>query len=247
MRENAPRFNDYEQGPDFDRARSQIATPFQQCVIALDVAAVNQVYNLSGDFLYVDSGSTGSVTLELNNQYNDASAAFTAGAGFGIAALFKQVKLSWSAQAGKFIKLMYSTGDRVVPTNSTAITGNIGVYPTSAASYGAAYKSNTAMVANTPDTVFTPGANANGAIVWAAEFCSITTGSDPRLGYVAKNAAPATVLDGDLILLPTGSVGTAFAGSLKNPIKIAAGKGLYYITTGGDGAGTLRQVQYSLL
>jgi hypothetical protein len=118
-------FKDYERGPSFDRARSQIATPFQYLDIDLDTATSNQIVNVSGDFLYVDAASTGAVTLELNNQYNDPSAPFYAQPGFGLAALFKQLKLSWSAQPGKFIRLMYSTGDRVVPTNSTTINGTV--------------------------------------------------------------------------------------------------------------------------
>lgn len=113
----------FEQGPSFDRARSQIATPFQYIDIALDAAASNQIVNVAGDFLYVDAGSTGAVTLELNNQYNDPSAPFYVQPGFGLAALFKQLKLSWVSQPGKFVRLMYSTGDRVVPTNSTTVNG----------------------------------------------------------------------------------------------------------------------------
>lgn len=125
MRDKQRQFNNWENGPDFDRARTQIATPFQYVDIALDVATVNQIVNISGDFLYVDASSTGSVTLELNNQYNDASAPFYASPGFGLNALFKQVKLSWVAQAGKKVRIMYSTGDKVVPTNSTTINGYV--------------------------------------------------------------------------------------------------------------------------
>lgn len=125
MRDKQRQFNTWENGPDFDRARTQIATPFQYIDIALDVLSVNQLYNISGDFLYVDASSTGSVTLELNNQYNDASAPFYASPGFGLNALFKQVKLSWVAQAGKKVRIMYSTGDKVVPTNSTTVNGYV--------------------------------------------------------------------------------------------------------------------------
>lgn len=125
MRDKQRQFNTWENGPDFDRARTQIATPFQYVDIKLDVATVNQIVNISGDFLYVDASSTGSVTLELNNQYNDASAPFYASAGFGLNALFKQVKLSWVAQAGKKVRIMYSTGDKVVPTNSTTVNGYV--------------------------------------------------------------------------------------------------------------------------
>lgn len=125
MREKQRQFNNWENGPDFDRARTQIATPFQYIDIALDVLTVNKIFNISGDFLYLDASSTGVVTLELNNQYNDASAPFLASPGFGLNALFKQVKFSWVAQPGKKVRVMYSTGDRVVPTNSTTINGYV--------------------------------------------------------------------------------------------------------------------------
>jgi hypothetical protein len=125
MREQQRQFNTWENGPDFERARTQIATPFQYVDIALDVATSNQIFNISGDFIYVDASSTGVVTLELNNQYNDASAPFQASPGFGLNALFKQVKLSWAAQVGKKVRILYSTGDKVVPTNSTTINGYV--------------------------------------------------------------------------------------------------------------------------
>lgn len=120
-----PNFNGYESGVDFDRARSQIATPFLYVDIALDTQTSNSILNISGDFLYLDSASTGSVTIELNNQYSDKEAPFYASAGFGINATFKQLKLSWVAQPGKFVRFIYSTGDRVVPTNSVSIGGTV--------------------------------------------------------------------------------------------------------------------------
>lgn len=119
------RFNGMEQGPDFDRALELIATPFQYVDIALDTAATNQIFDVSGDFLYFDTVTNGSATLELNNQYNDPAAPFSVQAGFAINALFKQIKLSWTSQPGKKLRVMYSTGDRVVPTNSTSISGTI--------------------------------------------------------------------------------------------------------------------------
>lgn len=125
MRDKQRQFNTWENGPDFDRARTQISTPFQHIDIALDVATANRIVNISGDFLYLDASSTGQVTLELNNQYNDASAPFYASPGFGLNALFKQIKLSWVAQPGKKVRIMYSTGDRVVPTNSTTVNGYV--------------------------------------------------------------------------------------------------------------------------
>lgn len=127
MQRNQHPFNGLEQGPDFDRARSMIATPFQYVDIALDVAATDQIFNVSGDFLYCDAATTGAAELELNNQYNDSAAPFTLQQGFALECLFKQIKLSWTAQPGKKIRLLYSTGARIVPTNIGSITGTVSV------------------------------------------------------------------------------------------------------------------------
>lgn len=229
MRPSQQPFNGYDQGPDFDRARSQIATPFQYVDIALDVAGVNQIFNVSGDFLYVDASSTGTATMELNNQYNDASAPFQINAGFGLQALFKQLKLSWNAQAGKRLRLMYSTGDKVVPTNSTTISGGVNV-SLAGNQYANSYDSLTALAANTPETIFTPAANVNGAVVVSAEYNTFSTAAFMAFGFVAKTAAPANVLDGDLIVTGASNNTTLFkVASLQSPIQIPAGKGLYRI------------------
>jgi hypothetical protein len=121
MRLDSPLFNGYEAGPDFDRARSMIATPFQYTDVDLSTAGVNVVLPIAGDFIYLDPAYNGVVTIELNNQYNDAAAPFQANAGWALQAVFKQVKLSWAAQAGKKVRLMYSTGERVVPAFSAQL------------------------------------------------------------------------------------------------------------------------------
>lgn len=115
--------------------------------------------------------------------------------------------------------------------------------------YGASYASTTAKAANTPDTVFSAAANVNGAIVWDARFISSISASSPTCAYLAKTSAPATILDGDPIVIEDFEPSTAGfygGGSLKNPVFIAADKGLYYISTGGD-LTTQRSVLYTLL
>lgn len=235
------RFNDYEQGPDFERARTQIATPFQYVDIALDVATANAVYDVSGDFLYVDASSTGVLTLELNNQYNDPAAPFYCQPGFAIQCLFKQIKLSWASQPGKKVRLMYSTGASVVPafaavvnigSGAVSVVGDVSIKSAGYA-YSGAYKSATALAANTPDVVFLPAANVNGAVVYDAGFYfNIASGVSVGACFIAKSSAPGSIIDGDVICAidGPGSV-TSFAsrGGLRNAVKIPAGKGLYYI------------------
>lgn len=243
-------FRGIEQGPDFNRARQLIATPFQYKDIRLDVAGVNEMLLVSGDFLYVDASSTGVVTIELNNQYNEPSAPFQAGAGFGLNAVFYQLKLNWQAQAGKFVRLMYSTGDRVVPTNSTSISGTVAVQNTGE-EYQTSFKSKTGLAALTAETVFTPTANTNGAIIWNASAVSCQTQA-LMVALIAKNGAPADVIDGDVIATSSFAYyySTMQAANLQfdGNMKIAAGKGLYFISNLAQSGGyQLRHVNYTLL
>lgn len=242
-------FRGIEQGPDFNRARQLIATPFQYKDIRLDAPGVNEMLLVSGDFLYVDASSTGVVTIELNNQYSDASAPFQAGAGFGLNAVFYQLKLNWQAQAGKFVRLMYSTGDRVVPTNSTSISGTVSVQNTGE-EYQTSFKSKAALAALTAQTVFTPAQNTNGAIIWNAAAVSCH-GSALLVAMIAKNGAPADIDDGDVIAVSSLAYYSSMVAAnlqFEGNTKIQAGKGLYFIASAAmTGGQQLRNVNYTLL
>lgn len=101
-------------------------------------------------------------------------------------------------------------------------------------SYGASYRSITTLAANTPDTIFTPAANVNGAILHSAQFLDANGTGWSVPSFLAKANAPVSVVDGESILssdnqVATGTTWAAF-GSLKNPLKIPAGKGLYFIS-----------------
>lgn len=244
-------FKGYDYGADFDRARFQLATPFQYLDIALDVATANMQVEIAGDFLYIDTAFDGVATIELNVQQDAPLAPFQVKAGFAMEALFKKLKISWAAQPNKKIRILYSTGQRIIP----ALTGNLAITGTVATledgmTYGASYKSITALLANTPDVVFTPAANVNGAIIHASNFTT-SNATDARSCYLAKVAPPVSVIDGDVILMCDAlSVGTNYlaAASLKKPIKIAAGKGYYYISNIAELANqAMRSVLYTLL
>ena len=243
-------YKNYDASADFDRARFQLSTPFQYIDIALDVAASNQQIEIAGDFLYVDTVFDGVVTIELNIQQDAPMAPFQIKAGFAMEALFKKLKVSWAAQVGKKIRILYSTGQKIIPalSGNLAITGTVATLE-DAMAYGASYKSSTLMAANTPDVVFLPAANINGAIIHSADFFT-GTAATLGAGYLAKIAAPINILDGDLIVsidtvtTPAGQNMTT--GWLKKPIKIAAGKGFYYLSTALEVNG-LRSVLYTLL
>jgi hypothetical protein len=98
--------------------------------------------------------------------------------------------------------------------------------------YGASYKAESLLAANTPEAIFTAAANVNGAVVWDAGFVHSATSGSNGAGFVAKATAPTTIVDGDVVLssdyLAIGGT-ECFAGSLKRPVRIPAGKGLYFI------------------
>lgn len=161
---------------------------------------------------------------------------------------FANVRIVNSAQAGKVLRIIYGVDVDFVPSlnGQIAISGTVNAINYGAA-YASSYDSTTAMAANTPDTVFTPAANTNGAIVWAAN--AATGGAASVLGaYIAKSSAPANVLDGDVIHIEA-SQGAAYNTPIPmpNPVLIAAGKGLYWITNTAEAGTMLRHVLYSLL
>jgi hypothetical protein len=128
-----------------------------------------------------------------------------------------------------------------------------GINPNLPIRYGSTYKSNTSLAANTPETVFTPAANARGAIVWDASFVSYgASAAISGIGFVAKVSAPTTPIDGDVICqadsIANNGSSTFVAGSTKGkPFFIPAGRGLYFIAGAAEGANVQRQVKYDLL
>lgn len=116
------------------------------------------------------------------------------------------------------------------------------------------YADTSATVASTPTQIFSPASNVNGAIVLnaATNFFDGTGGTDRFDSFIAKNAAPAAVFDGEIILSAGISAfatpNYCYSGKLETPKFIAAGKGLYYfpLTARALGA-TFRTCGYKLL
>lgn len=112
--------------------------------------------------------------------------------------------------------------------------------------YGASFRSNTALVANAADTVFTPEANINGAIVHmvTANHISNVWG----FGLLTRpTSAPTTVLDGNVLALGDAKYATSAVMTIKidRDIWVPAGRGLYFIGTG-NGTYSDRSVLYTL-
>ncbi len=233
---------------DFERARQQISTPFDYYDLDLSTANTNMILPISGDFLYIDQASTGYATIELNNQHDVKKAPFYVRKGFALGATFKQLKISNSAQPGAFIRIMFSTGDRVIPAiGDLNISGNVTTVA-DGFTYGSSYKDNALIGAAGYVTVITPAANANGVIVQDASLYSYMGAANPLVTLIAKASAPTNVLDGDVILSFAVTNGNQMPPSrVLRPVTIAAGKGLY-IFNGAGGAETyaMRNVLYTI-
>lgn len=113
------------------------------------------------------------------------------------------------------------------------------------------YKATTAMAVNTAEQIFSPGANANGAILLNASWF-LGNGAGPfYAAIVAKNGVPANITDGEVVANASSVmiVGTAVyeCGDFQYPQMIPAGLGLYFISTGTTAAGYPRAARFKLL
>ena len=177
---------------------------------------------------------------------------FTVGPQFIAKVPFTQLLIENYAQAGKVLRIAYGVDIDFSPGLNASVTiGGTVLTREQGEVYGASYQSTTAKAANTPDQVFAPGSNVNGATIWRAEFYSSNNASaEIFASYLAKASAPANVIDGDVIVTSSHAIwagGTAnkHGGRLERPVFIAAGKGFYFISTPLEGA-ALRQVLYTL-
>jgi hypothetical protein len=255
-----PRFRDYATpgGAQFDRARNLIATAFQQIDVNLNAAspAGGLILPIAGDFLYVDADPTfsnGVATLQLNVQQDAGVAKFYIQPGFALNTTFKQLRLDWSAQPGLFLRLLYATGDRVVPAFAAQSFATINNSINNSANvrdqgyiYGVSYKSTTSMAANTPDPIWSAAANINGAAIWDAEL--ETSGAAQGVAVIlAKATAPTGILDGDVFLqVVFQAAGNTASQKLNRAARVAAGKRLDYIVSTAEGAQNYRHVNYTL-
>lgn len=114
-----------------------------------------------------------------------------------------------------------------------------------------------AMVANTPETIFTPAANVNGAIILSASLVHYQSGGAvPGPVLISKASAPASPTDGAVYMQPQAISlsGAAYvgAGNLPKEQHVPAGEGLYWISQDALGAAAVnlpncRACRYRLL
>ncbi len=165
------------------------------------------------------------------------------------------------------IRFAYGTGEAGTrrSTGSVVISGAVALdAPTLAAleyvqvrpePKSAHFSDASALTANTPLTIFTPGSNVNGAILLSADCCYYSGTGGMTQAFISKASAPATVVDGEIFLLGRNlsyqSTGTVWVGggSLSKEQYVPAGQGLYYISNVSTGADlyNTRACRYKLL
>lgn len=122
--------------------------------------------------------------------------------------------------------------------------------------YGVSFASTTSLAATTNEQILAPASNLNGVIVWACSIASAAAaGSQGILGLLAKSSAPASAIDSDVLFTMAPNIQSA-AGltsqgvTLPRPVRIAAGKGLYFrnsAATGEPAGAAYRSIQYTVL
>lgn len=118
------------------------------------------------------------------------------------------------------------------------------------------FSNTAALTANTPVTVFTPAANANGAIILSAGWQQGHASNMPGIVFLAKSSAPASISDGEVIGCATSISASASVlfgcGVLPKEVQLPAGLGLYVISQDALSAAAatqpnLRYCRYKLL
>lgn len=212
---------------------------------ARSIAANTQlVIEIAANSFYADADTTngGNATVHFQDtNLGSSSAPFFVSPGFIANVGFTKLLIENTAQAGKRLRIFYGVDiDFQAGVNSSiAISGSVSVSNAHASpvlvsedgySYGVSYKDN-ALLGVGALQIVAPAANVNGIILfdWATSFANAAYNSQGAL--LAKNAAPASIIDGDVLAqdylaIVPGNI--YYRGVLNRPVKIPAGKGLYY-------------------
>lgn len=258
--------------PDFDRAQTQLYTPFLRLSIDLGrtegQSAQGDVYEIGGDFLYVDpddetrNASIGSVTIELNDKTSADKAPFTANPGFAVNGVFTSIKVRYTNQPGKRLELRYSTGYSVIPSFAalTSISNIVDVLVTNALTiagtvtqddagigHQTSFTSTATNVAATPQNIVAAASNVNGLSVYMAEAMMVAAALG-ACSFLSKTTAPASVVDGYVLAQASAGVqANAPTIRMSRRTNIAAGFRLDYITSVNEVGPSMRSVIYDLL
>lgn len=109
------------------------------------------------------------------------------------------------------------------------------------------------VAANAPLVMFTPASNPNGVILQSAFMTDFQISIGIlACGFIAKNAAPANALDGQVVLAPhldaaVPATGYWHSGQLNQPVLIPAGLGLYFVSDTATNVSSTRRIAWRAL
>lgn len=229
--------------------------------ITLQAGQFQEFYEV-GDFLRILSAQ-GPLTIEFYSQGREVAEAINVSKGYAEKferGNFDRVRLvSATTQAVQFVTRLGNVVEyNAAPIGDTAIVSSVPLDLTAATLLSmltpglpaAHYSVNTALSANVAENVFTAAANVNGAIIWSAAMADLmaTAGT---MSMLAKATAPANTADGQILMLqqmmPVAG-GIYSHGQKEYPTRIAAGLGLWFITSIASGSNTpIRSCRYTLL
>lgn len=216
------------------------------------------ILNLAGNSFYVDqdTSTVGYATVHFQDTNLGISPApIFVGPGFIANVPFTQLLVENTAQAGKRLRVFYGVDiDFQAGVNAqVSISGtlNAAIVRDSIVpqiQFASSYQSTTVLAANTPEQIFSAAANANGAILWAADLALNTNPNFALAAMVSGAAAPATVVNGNVIVASqfVSNPGYLSGFVLPNPVRIPAGNGLWYISQSAEVV-VLRHALYTLL
>jgi hypothetical protein len=231
-RNQAIRVRPFAGGQDIELVPGQgyEISPDEKSPVAWRVSNSNQVETISGQLMigdgkFIDNNTSNTIRLD--------------------ATLANNVTVMNTVASRVPVTLDVTQQLRLDPAYPLTIAGNTVQYTNAFADNGTG--------AVTATVVFTPAANVNGAYVEFAEFSVSNVSSNQYTGtLLAKTSAPATNIDGDVIMtaacvgIGTGTVPAQVNITLPVRIKIAAGKGLYLNQTA-NAATAQKTVLYTLI
>ena len=209
-------------------AGTALALPLQGNVFYSD-----PLYDLSGNSV------AGVARVHFQDQsLNPVGTYFTVQPQFICKVPFTQLLVENYAQPGKFLQVVYGVDLDVIPGLSnltqTTISGNVNTNDIGAA-WATSYKSTTALAAFTPENIFSAASNVSGGTLWSAQNQSAFAGASyVRCSWLMKATAPATLIDGDVLLMNENNsfIGVANSigfGQLKKPLRFNSGKRLDFL------------------
>lgn len=116
-----------------------------------------------------------------------------------------------------------------------------------AMAYTKAWTHNAVLAGNTSVQIMAPAENTNGAILHVFKSISKKSGGgDAFMTLLAKNGAPISLTDGDVLMAQTIPVDYANA-ELPHAIRVPAGRGLYLYASAAEGGNALRNALLTIL